>query len=100
MASESEGDVLRRIESKIAALLAITLDEYLREHPDLAKPRPRTVDQLLADVGVAVKDIASLLGKTEQAVYLQLSKTSKRKAATRQHVSRGGASAEEMESQE
>lgn len=89
MAPDSQLDLLRKIDSKIGALLAISIDEYLRNHPEVAKPRPRTIDQLLLDVGLPVKEIASLLGKSEQAVYLQLGKKSKSKSKDR-----GGASDE------
>ena len=77
MTLQTDTDLLRAIDRKIAALLAITLDDFLRRHPETAKPRPRTLDRMLADVGVGAKEIAALLGKTEQAVYLQLAKDAK-----------------------
>jgi hypothetical protein len=79
MKLETEIDLLKAIDRKLAALLAITLDSMLRNHPEIAKPRPRTLDRMLADVGVGAKEIAALLGKTEQAVYLQLAKDGKAK---------------------
>lgn len=61
-------ELLRSIDTKLAALLAITLDQYLRE-TDLARPRHASVDSMLRSVGMGARDIAALLGKTEQAVY-------------------------------
>lgn len=78
MADEVELKLLRRIDAKLGALLVVNLEEFLRRHPEVAKPRPRTLDQMLADAGLAARDIASLLGKSEQAVYLQLSKKAKK----------------------
>jgi len=74
----SDQDLLGRIDSKLAALLAISLDAYLRE-TGVARPRPRSIDRLLTDAGLSAKDIAALLGKTERAVHLVLQ--SEREAA-------------------
>jgi hypothetical protein len=63
--------ILRRIDSKLAALLAIAIDQYLRE-TGIAKPKQRSIDRLLSDVGLSAQDIAALLGKTDRAVQLQL----------------------------
>lgn len=68
-----EIELLTRIETKLLALLVITVDEYLRE-TDVARPKPRSIDRMLADVGVSQKEIAALLGKTPQAVSLALGK--------------------------
>ena len=76
---ERDTDLLEAIDRKLGALVAITLDETLRNHPEIAKPRPRTLDRMLADVGLGAKEIGALLGKTEQAVYLQLGKDRKPK---------------------
>jgi hypothetical protein len=59
---------LERIDAKLAALLAISVDRYLRE-TGIARPKPRSIDRMLSDVGLNASDIASLLGKTERAVY-------------------------------
>jgi hypothetical protein len=59
------------LEAKVAALLAIAVDQYLRE-TGVAKPRPRSIDRMLVDAGLSVRDVAGVLGKTEQAVYLVL----------------------------
>src|SRR5262249_43990208 len=63
--------LLRRIDAKLGALLAIVLDEYLRE-TGVAKPRPRSVDRLLADAGLTTREIAAILGKTDRAVQMVL----------------------------
>jgi hypothetical protein len=67
----SDEDTLKRIEAKLGALLAISIDLYLRK-TDVAKPKPRSIDRMLSAVGLSAKDIAAFLGKTERAVNLQL----------------------------
>lgn len=64
MAQAGETD---RLEAKLTALLAIVIDQHLRD-TGLAKPRPRSIDQILADAGLSIKEISALLGKTTQAV--------------------------------
>lgn len=76
-------EILKRIDSKLAALLAITVDQYLRDNPDVAKPRHESIDQLLVGVGLPVKDVAALLNKSEQAVYQMLNRTKKSAPKTR-----------------
>ncbi len=68
---------LQRIESKLAALLAIAVHEQLRNDPELAKPRPRAIDVLLSDSGLSSAEIAAVLGKTRRAVDLVLAKERK-----------------------
>lgn len=63
------------------AQLTIQVDQYIRE-TGVARPKPRSIDKMLADVGVKTTDIAHLLGKTERAVQMQLSADSKKKAKT------------------
>jgi len=62
---------LKKIDAKLGALLAIQLDQYLRE-TGVARPKARSIDRLLTDVGLSAKEIAALLGKTERAVHLVL----------------------------
>ena len=69
-------DALKRIETKLAALLAIVVDGHLRD-TDIAKPRPRTIDKMLVDVGLAQTEVARLLGKSPQAVGQALQKDKK-----------------------
>jgi DNA-directed RNA polymerase specialized sigma24 family protein len=64
-------DLLCSIDTKLSAILTLTLDSYLRE-TGVAKPKERSVDRMLADVGLSAGEIASLLGKTERAVHLLL----------------------------
>ncbi len=66
-------EVLNRIDAKLGALLAIALDEYLRE-TEVARPKPRSIDRLLTDAGLSTKEIAALLGKTDRAVQLAIAK--------------------------
>lgn len=63
-------DVLNELKKNnrlLYALLAITVDQHIRG-TDLAKPRPRSIDRMLTDVGLTGVEIAKLLGKTPQAV--------------------------------
>jgi hypothetical protein len=60
----------------ISALLTITLDQHLR-NTDLAKPRPRSIDRMLTDIGLSGVEISKLLGKTPQAVSNALAADSK-----------------------
>lgn len=73
----AENQVLERIDAKLGALLSITVDQYLRE-TGVARPKPRSIDKMLFDVGLPPRDIAALLGKTERAVYLALSEEQKK----------------------
>jgi hypothetical protein len=69
--SASASELLAAIDAKLGALLALTVDKYLRE-TGVAKPKERSIDRLLSDVGLSTRDIATLLGKTERAVQLVL----------------------------
>jgi hypothetical protein len=64
---------LKKTNRLLSALLTITVDRHLRD-TDLAKPRPRSIDRMLADLGLQGAEIAKLLGKTPQAVSLALNK--------------------------
>ena len=69
----------RNYEEVIAlAQLTIQVDQYIRE-TGVARPKPRSIDKMLSDVGVKPADIAHLLGKTERAVFMQLAADSKTK---------------------
>lgn len=72
---------LARVESKLSAILAILVDRHIRE-TDMARPKERSIDRLLSDVGLTAKEIAGLLGKTERAVNLQLQKEKQRKGSS------------------
>lgn len=67
---------LRKSNRMISALLTITLDQHLR-NSDLAKPRPRSIDRMLTDIGLSGVEISKLLGKTPQAVSNALAADSK-----------------------
>jgi hypothetical protein len=69
--AERQLALLDSIDAKIGALLALVLDAYLRE-TGIAKPKPRGIDRLLSDAGLSPKQIATLLGKTDRAVRMQL----------------------------
>jgi hypothetical protein len=75
----AEEETLRKVDAKLGALLAIAVDQYLRD-TGVARPRARSIDKLLSDSGLSPQQIASLLGKTDRAVNLQLA--SERKGKT------------------
>ena len=68
-------------ETLLLAQLTISVDQYIRE-TGVARPKPRSIDKMLSDVGLKAADIASLLGKTERAVHMQLAADSKTKKKT------------------
>jgi hypothetical protein len=74
-------EVLERIDAKLGAILALTLDAYLRE-TGVAQPKPRSVDKLLSDAGLNTATIARMLGKTDRAVQLQLQASVAKQAKT------------------
>lgn len=80
---------LKKLNRNVSAMLAITVDRHLRD-TDLAKPRPRSIDRMLADLGLSGSEIAKLLGKTPQAVSIALSKdkqtTKSKKTDSKQSV--------------
>lgn len=73
MAEDTLLDALRRIDTKLAALLTIAVDAHLR-NTDIAKPRPRTIDTMLVAVGLTQNEVAGLLGKSQQAVAQAIQK--------------------------
>jgi ParB-like chromosome segregation protein Spo0J len=66
LAEEEIAAILQRIDKRLSVLVAIVLDQYLREVA--AKPKERSAEQVLADAGLTHQQIADLLGKTRQAV--------------------------------
>lgn len=82
------------VEILLLAQLTIKVDQYIRE-TGVARPKPRSIDKMLADVGVKTSDIANLLGKTERAVQMQLATDSKVKkksgveSASREEIANG-----------
>ena len=66
--------ILKAMDAKLSALVAIHTQRLLVEDSDLAKPRPRSVDKLLHDAGLNQQEIADVLGKTRQAVGQVLKK--------------------------
>jgi hypothetical protein len=72
--------ILRSIDAKLSALLAIVTDQHLRE-TGIAKPRPRSIDRLLTDAGLTPQQIGKLLGKTDRAVQKLLHEEATRAAS-------------------
>lgn len=68
----------------LLAQLSIEVDKYIRE-TGIARPKPRSIDQMLADVGLEPSDIGRILGKTERAVYKQLATNSKSTKKTKDY---------------
>ena len=82
----STDDLLRSIDSKLSALLALTVEASVRESG--ARTKERSIDQLLSDAGLSASAIAGLLGKTDRAVHLQLQK-GRRKTGARRSSAKG-----------
>ena len=78
-----------RLEPKVTALLAISVERFLRE-TGIAKPRPRSIDKMLSDAGLTAREIASVLGKSEQAVYAVLQAAEKKKRPSRRKKAEQG----------
>ncbi len=68
MQESAQTELLRAIDQKLGALVAIHTHRLLIEDPELAKPRPRSIDKMLSDVGLRQAEIAKILGKSPQAV--------------------------------
>ena len=68
--------LLRAIDTKLGALVSIHTHRLLMEDPDLARPRPRSIERLLSDAGLSQAEIGRTLGKTRQAVGQALRKES------------------------
>ena len=60
--------LLRAIDLKLGVLVALHTHRLLLDDDDLARPRPRSIDRLLTDVGLTQTEIGRILGKTPQAV--------------------------------
>jgi SOS response regulatory protein OraA/RecX len=77
----ADSELLESIDAKLGALLTLVLDGYLRQ-TGVARPKDRSVDKMLADMGLSAQTIAKLLGKTDRAVQLQLEKERAKKKTT------------------
>ena len=74
MEESKDTQLLRAIDIKLGALVAIQSHRLLSDDPNLAKPRSRSIDKMLFDVGMRQSEIGQLLGKTRQAVGQSLKK--------------------------
>jgi hypothetical protein len=72
MNTQTESQLVQAVEEQnrlLRALIAVTVDSYLRDNPDVASPRFRSIDQLLSVAGgLRNSEIAVILNKTPQAV--------------------------------
>jgi hypothetical protein len=75
-------ELLEAIDAKVSALLTLVLDAYLRQ-TGVARPKERSVDTMLFDVGVPASTISKLLGKTERAVHMQVAGDREKKTGKR-----------------
>lgn len=66
------------LETISLAQLSIQVDRYIRD-TGIARPKPRSIDKMLSDVGLKTSDIAKLLGKTDRAVNMQIASDNKSK---------------------
>lgn len=66
--------LLEAMDAKLAALVALQTHRVLIEDEDLARPRPRSIDRLLHDVGLTQTQIGAILGKSNQAVSQMIAK--------------------------
>lgn len=79
-------ELMRSIDAKLSALLTLVLDGYLRQ-TGVARPKERSIDKMLSDVGLSASTIATLLGKTDRAVHLQLAGERAKKARSKKSAS-------------
>jgi hypothetical protein len=79
-------DLMRSIDAKLSALLTLVLDGYLRQ-TGVARPKERSIDKMLSDVGLSAATIATLLGKAERAVHMQLAGERAKKSRTKKPAS-------------
>lgn len=78
---------LQKTNRMLNALLSIVVDQHIRG-TDLAKPRPRSIDRMLSDNGLSNTEIATLLGKTPQAVGQLLGSEKKTKKTVKTKISK------------
>jgi hypothetical protein len=68
----AEDPLLRSIDTKLSAALALLGDFHLRLHGTARQQRARSLDRILTDAGLSAREAGRLLGKTERAVHLAL----------------------------
>src|SRR4051812_17349401 len=78
MPDTSTKEILSSIDQKLSALLALAIADRL---PETARARSRSLDSVLRASGMAVADIAVLMGKTRQAVDQSLKADAGRKSS-------------------
>ena len=71
--ADAQLDALARIERTLNAILGIQVEQFIRE-TGVATPRPRSIDRMLNDFGYTGAQIATLLGKSPQAVSQALAR--------------------------
>lgn len=67
-------DVVKSIDQKLNALLAVEVARLQAEDPSLTESRHPSVESILAAAGMTQTAIAQLLGKSVQAVSQRLAK--------------------------
>lgn len=77
--SDDELEVLRSIDTKLSALLAIAIDNYVRVHK-IAGARARPIEAMLHRAGLSTGEVAELLGKGQRAVQIAVKETPRKRA--------------------
>ncbi|MEE9298130.1 MAG: hypothetical protein V3V29_03755 [Acidimicrobiia bacterium] len=72
--NEETGALLKSMDAKLSALVALQTHRVLIEDAELARPRPRSIDKLLSDAGLTQAEIGAILGKSVQAVSQMIAK--------------------------
>lgn len=87
--AEATLEVLRNIDSKMSALLALAIDGHFRSNPELGSSRHPSLDSLFSEAGLSSRQIGLLLGKTRQAVEQKISRERPRESRPSGRARRG-----------
>ena len=63
----STNELLTSIDAKLGALVMLAVDVYIRD-TGVARPKERSIDRMLSDVGLSPLEVGNILGKTDRAV--------------------------------
>jgi hypothetical protein len=69
--TKDESFLLQSIDTKLRALLALTVDAWITGG-DSPRRNRRPLDVILSNAGLSTKEIANLMGKTDRSVRLVL----------------------------
>lgn len=88
--------VLTNIDKKLSALIALMVEQHLRE-TESTKYKPRSADRILTDLGMSGSEVGRLLGKSQQAVSQALIRQSRGPGRS---SGKAGAAKKEVEEQQ